>query len=195
MIWLAHCFRFGYGVDKDERKSFQLASDAADTGNQNAQAALASYFRSGNGTERDEMRGDALLYGLSASGNAFASMELDGGLGEVDQHSFTIPPNPISGGELKSAELSVCAMVTVAAILIQKEAAVIVGVARIDVLRMPESHRAMLAAAQDKAHSRKTHETARLDAWSGIVPARKDGRSKDKITQTLVAFENDASFF
>lgn len=76
LIYLATCHRYGYGVQKNEKKAFQLTSSAAEAGNQDAQAWLASYFRSGTGTAKDERKAIAMLYGLSARGNPFASMWL-----------------------------------------------------------------------------------------------------------------------
>lgn len=73
---LARCYVRGHGVEKDEKKAFQLISSAAEAGYEDAEVGVALYFMYGLGTSKNEFKAVSMARRLSSIGNAFASMTL-----------------------------------------------------------------------------------------------------------------------
>jgi len=75
-LWLAVCYQFGYGVEKNAKKTFKLISSAAKSGNEDAEGCLPLFFVNGIGTTKNERKAFELLHRSSARGNALASCML-----------------------------------------------------------------------------------------------------------------------
>lgn len=73
-VWLAVCYQFGEGADRNEKRA--SISSAAHSGNEDAAGYLPLFFVNGIGTAKDERKSFESLHKSSTRGNALASMLL-----------------------------------------------------------------------------------------------------------------------
>ena len=66
---LAYCYLHGFGVEKDEKKGFDLAMKAAVRGHAPSQTLVGECFHAGLGVDPDKERGDAWLYRATRQNN------------------------------------------------------------------------------------------------------------------------------
>ena len=66
---LGHCYRFGWGVKKDEEGAVQFYKRASELGNQGARVSLALCYINGTGVEKDTRKGVRILQECAELGN------------------------------------------------------------------------------------------------------------------------------